>query len=136
MPLPLGAPLLYTTGKTRTLKSMAVVRALRPFMEASLALFAAGAPPVVVAEKFSNAVSYQTVLRWYHDWAELKGIPVDKRYRARKKNEPRHVYQYEKDMKAIAKDKRQRREKQAATRRSRMVKEAGENYEKETEDNE
>lgn len=98
-------------------------------MEASLALFAAGAPPVVVAEKFSNAVSYQTVLRWYHDWADLKGIPADRRYRARKKNEPRHVYQYEREMKAIQKEKRQRREKQAAIRRSRMVKEAGEQFE-------
>ena len=103
-------------------------------MEASLALFSAGVPPVVVAEKFSNAVSYQTVLRWYHDWADLKGIPADKRYRARKKNEPRHVYQYEQDMKAIQKSKRQQKEKRAAARKNKMIEEAGRLYEESEED--
>lgn len=97
---------------------MGETKALRPFKEASLALFSAGAPPQVVADKFHQAVSKGTVYRWYYEWCELKGIPLDMRYRARKKNDPRFVYEYEQQMKAIAKDKRKR----MAERRARMAK--------------
>jgi len=53
---------------------MRTSRALRPFYEAAIALFSAGAPPSIVAEKFHLTVSPTNVYRWYHKWAELKGI--------------------------------------------------------------
>ena len=49
-------------------------KALRPFKEAALALFAAGAPPHIVAQKFEAYASSTTVYKWFNKWAELKGI--------------------------------------------------------------
>ena len=95
---------------------MPIDRAKRPFFEAALALFSVGCPPNVVAEKFDPYISYSTALRWYHDWADLKGIPIENRFRARKKNEPRHVYEHEKKMKEILRDKRRRLEEKRQQR--------------------
>ena len=105
---------------------MPIDKAKRPFFEAALALFSAGCPPTVVAEKFDPYISYSTALRWYHDWAELKGIPRENRYRARKKNEPRHVYEFERKAKEVAKDKRRRKEEKLARQRNRVEIEIGE----------
>lgn len=104
---------------------MGEARALRPFKEASLALFSAGAPPQVVADKFHQAVSRGTVYRWYWSWCDMKGIPLEHRYRARKKNDPRHVYEYERQMKEIAKEKRRKMsERRARIARNRAEYEA------------
>lgn len=65
----------------------------KPFHEAALVLFAAGCPPTVVAKKFGAVATYRTVWRWYNRWAELKGIPRENRYRARKVEEAKHVYE-------------------------------------------
>lgn len=95
---------------------MATSKALRPFLEASLALFSAGAPPVVVAAKFKDVVSYGTVLSWYTDWAELKGIPLEHRYRARKKNTPRHEYEHERLRKELVRSRRKRAQQRLEAR--------------------
>ena len=49
-------------------------RALQPFKEAALALFAMGSPPHDVAKKFEAYVSHAAVYTWFNKWAELKGI--------------------------------------------------------------
>jgi hypothetical protein len=50
------------------------LRPLKPFHEAALILFSAGASPAVVGKKFCDVVSIGTIYRWYYNWAELKGI--------------------------------------------------------------
>jgi hypothetical protein len=50
------------------------LRPLRPFHEAALILFSAGASPAVVGKKFCDVVSVGTIYRWYYQWAEIKGI--------------------------------------------------------------
>lgn len=94
-------------------QNMGAAKALRPFHEAALALFAVGAPPPVVADKFDKYVSHGTIYRWYNDWCDLKGIPVENRYRARKKNEPRHIIASEIAHKELRRKKRLEREAKA-----------------------
>jgi hypothetical protein len=68
---------------------------LRGIFEASLALFAAGCPPSLVAQKFHMFVSYPTIIRWYHNWAEMKGVPNNLRLAQRKERTPRHIRNHE-----------------------------------------
>lgn len=72
-----------------------------------------------MAKKFANVLTYSTVLRWYNEYMELKGIPTEKRYKPRqRRTNPRKVYEFEKQAQAISAIKReeayQRRKEQAA----------------------
>jgi hypothetical protein len=89
-----------------------IVKSLRPFHEASLAFFAAGAPVIIVYEKFSQYVSYGTVQRWYNDWADLKGIPLESRHRARTKNTPRREQEFDRVRAEILREKSKRKRKE------------------------
>lgn len=80
-------------------------RLLRPIKEAALALFAAGAPPAVVSHKFQNLVAYSTVVKWYHQWAELKGIPLENRYSPQYRGKRAKVYTPGDDYEAIEANK-------------------------------
>lgn len=55
-------------------KTKGPLRPMRPFFEAALVLFSAGATPSTVAKKFEGVISRGTIQRWHNAWSDLKGI--------------------------------------------------------------
>lgn len=83
---------------------------LRPFHEAALALFSAGASPAVVAIKFRGQVSTSTIYRWYQLWADYKGIDASsqlEKKRGRKKRYPEYGEEVTSMRRAMMKKRRE-----------------------------